>query len=46
MYMPDKRAFDLHNIDKKDFDEYQVTRTVEVEYDTISNQLAELDIDF
>ena len=46
MYMPDKRAFDLHNIDKKDFDEYQVTRTVEVECDTISNQLAELDIDF
>ena len=43
MYMPNKEAFDLHNINKK-FDDYKITRSIEVECDTISSQLTELKI--
>ena len=44
MYMPDKDAFDLHNISKKDYKNYEVTRTVEIDCDTMSNQLSGLNI--
>ena len=44
MYMPNKEAFDLHNINKKNFDDYKITRSIEVECDTISSQLTELKI--
>ena len=44
MYIPNEQAFDLHNIRNKDFENYKVTRKIEVECDTISNQLSELNI--
>ncbi len=44
MYMPNEEAFDLHRIKKKDFQNYQVTRTIQIECDTISNQLSELHV--
>ena len=44
MYMPNEEAFDLHNIKKKDFENYKVTRSIEIECDTINNQLSELNI--
>ena len=45
MYKPSEEAFDLHDIKRKDFDNYKVTRTIDIECDTISNQLNELNID-
>ncbi len=44
MYEPDENYFDLHNIKNNDFKNYKVTRTVEIECDTLSNQLTELNI--
>lgn len=44
MYMPNEKAFDLHRIKKKDFQNYKVTRTIQIDCDTISNQLSELNI--
>ena len=44
MYEPNIKSFDLHNISSKDFEDYKVTRTVEIECDTISSQLSELNI--
>ncbi len=44
MYEPDEKKFDLHNIKKRNFNNYKVTRTIEIECDTISNQLSELKI--
>ena len=44
MYLPNKESFDLHNISKKDFDNYKVTRSIEIDCDTINNQLLELKI--
>lgn len=44
MYMPNEEAFDLHRIKKKDFQNYKVTRTIQIDCDTISNQLSELNI--
>lgn len=44
MYKPDKKKFDLYNMDNKDFDNFKITRTIEIECDTMSNQLSELDI--
>ena len=44
MYEPDEMKFDLHNIRLKDFDNYKVTRTIEIDCDTIKNQLNELNI--
>ena len=44
MYLPNEEAFDLHRIKKKDFQNYKVTRTVQIDCDTISNQLSELNI--
>jgi FkbM family methyltransferase len=44
MYEPDVINFDLHNIKNKDFNNYKVTRTIEIECDTLANQLAKLNI--
>ncbi len=44
MYKPNEEAFDLHRIKQKDFQNYQVTRTIQIECDTISNQLSELNV--
>tara|TARA_B100001248_G_C27354636_1_gene443151 strand:- start:445 stop:1389 length:945 start_codon:yes stop_codon:yes gene_type:complete len=44
MYMPNEEAFDLHRIKQKDFQNFQVTRTIQIECDTISNQLSELNV--
>ena len=44
MYLPNEEAFDLHNIKKKDFENFKVTRSIEIDCDTINNQLSELKI--
>ena len=44
MYEPDEEFFDLHNLKKKDYDNYKITRFIEVECDTLTNQLKELEI--
>ena len=44
MYEPNELNFDLHGIKQKDFDNYKVTRTTEIECDTIDSQLSELNI--
>jgi len=45
MYMPNEKSFDLHNIKQKDYENYKVTRSIEIECDTISNQLSLLNIE-
>ena len=45
MYKPNEKLFDLHNIKIKDFDKYKVTRTVEIECDTMTSQLSGLNIE-
>ena len=44
MYEPNEEFFNLHNIRKKDYKNFEVTRKVEIECDTISNQLEKLHI--
>ena len=44
MYEPNILNFDLHNIKDKDFEQYKITSSVEIECDTLSNQLSELNI--
>ena len=44
MYEPNEKYFDLHNIKRKDFDNYKIARTVEVDCDSIDNLLSELNI--
>ena len=44
MYEPDKKKFYLHNIKIKDYDDFKVTRSVEIECDTLSNQLSQLNV--
>jgi len=44
MYEPNELNFDLHDIEQEDFDNYNVTRTTEIECDTIDSQLSELNI--
>ena len=44
MYEPDEEFFDLHDLKKKDYDNYKITRSIEVECDTLTNQLKELEI--
>ena len=44
MYEPEQEKFDLHNIKPKDYENYKITQTVEIECDTISNQLSKLKI--
>ena len=44
MYQPNTRNFDLHNIKKDNYKNYDITRTVEINCDTISNLLSELNL--
>ena len=44
MYQPDVKNFDLHNIRKDNCNEYDITQTVEINCDTISNLLSELNL--
>lgn len=44
MFEPNEKKFDLHNIKKKDFNNYRITRTLEIECDTITNQLSKINI--
>jgi FkbM family methyltransferase len=44
MYEPDEKFFTLHNIKYEDFKKYKITRTIEIECDTLTNQLTELNI--
>ena len=44
MYKPNEKNFDLHNIRNKEYINYKVTREIEVECDTITNQLSTLNI--
>jgi FkbM family methyltransferase len=44
MYEPNKKKFDLHNIRENNYKNYDVTRTVEIECDSISNLLSEINI--
>ena len=44
MYQPDRSFFDLHDIKNKDYEKYDVTRTIEVECDTLSSLLNEKNI--
>ena len=44
MYQPNTKNFDLHNIKKDNYKNYNITRTVEINCDTISNLLSELNL--
>ena len=44
LYEPDKKFFDLHNLKEIDYDNYKVTRSIEIECDTLTNQLTKLEI--
>ena len=44
MYQPNTKNFDLHNIRKEDYKDYDITRTVEINCDTINNLLSELNL--
>ena len=44
MFKPDREKFDLHDIKKKEFENYDVTRTIELECDTLENSLKSLNI--
>ena len=44
MYQPNVKNFDLHNIRKDNYKDYDITRTVEINCDTISNLLSELNL--
>ena len=44
MYKPNEKKFDLHDIKKKDYTNYKITREIEVECDTLNNQLSKLKI--
>ena len=44
MYQPSTRNFDLHNIKKNNYKNYNITRTLEINCDTISNLLRNLNL--
>ena len=44
MYKPEEKNFDLHDIKEKDFENFKVTREIEIECDTLDNQLSEMNI--
>jgi FkbM family methyltransferase len=44
MYMPDENNFDIHNIKEKNYKNYNITDTLDVECDSIDNLLNELNI--
>ena len=43
-YEPDKSLFPVHKIKKKYYNEYDVTKTIEVDCDTLTNELERLNI--
>jgi len=45
MYQPDPFFFDIHGIKKKDYKKYEVTKTVEIDCDSINASLKNLKID-
>ena len=44
MYKPNKNNFDLHNIKEANYNDYDITRTTEIECDSINNLLSEIKI--
>lgn len=44
MYKPDKKKFDLHNIKIKDYEKFNITKTIEVDCDTLNNLLKKIQI--
>ena len=42
MYEPDEDKFDFMTLKKDDFEKFKVTRTIDVECDTIENSLKKL----
>ena len=44
MYRPNNKNFDLHNIKEKNYKNYEVTSTIEIECDTLNNLLSEFKI--
>ena len=44
LYMPEEKNFDLHDIKEKDYKNFRVTREIDIECDTLDNQLSELSI--
>ena len=44
MYEPNKNNFDLHNIEENNYSNYDVTRTIDIDCDSIKNLLTELNI--
>jgi FkbM family methyltransferase len=44
MYRPNNKNFDLHNIKDKNYKNYEVTSTIEIECDTLNNLLSEFKI--
>ena len=44
MYEPDINNFDLHNIRKDNYKNYDITRTIEINCDSINNLLSELNL--
>jgi len=45
MYEPDSNLFDIHQIKKKDYKNYNVTKNIEIECDSLSASLSNLKID-
>jgi FkbM family methyltransferase len=45
MYEPDINNFDLHNIRKDNYKNYDITRTIEINCDSINNLLSELNLE-
>jgi len=44
MYKPSEEFFDLHNLKKEEYDNYKITRTIEIDCDTLTNQLVKLKV--
>ena len=44
MYEPNQESFDVHNIKNKDYANYDITRTLEIECDSLNNLLRENNI--
>jgi len=45
MYKPDPRSFNVHGINKKDYKNYEITETIEIECDSLDASLKNLKID-
>ncbi len=45
MYKPNEDNFDLHNIKKNDLNNFKITRSIDIECDTLENQLNIINID-